>query len=462
MKKILFVGWSPLNHTSYGNIIRELSIRLSKDYEVYCLVTGMLDIDKWQYKAEQFKFKTIVSPKINKEDAQDGLDTFSMLVGKDIPEPDVVILVDDAYNMGRWANSIRRTSFKLLMYAPIDGYPYPKEYIDILAKADGLITYTDLSKDYLENIYNVKSIAVIPAGVDTEIFKPYPEDVVAEYRKTLGSDDALNLLFIGMNQPRKQNWQLIEMIARVTNGHYYMCEKCKYVLKAHEVEYDEEYAFRVKKEGYYLEKPLLETCKCGGKIVNGDKLNINLWMHTNPIMNVLPNGEVNSWNLERYANLLDVKDRAKRTPLKDGIFYVSPEELSTLINLHDLILQITGGEGFGMPALEAVLCGKPVLYTNYSAHTHFLKGYGFPVKISAFEHRMRNSVRRGLVDMFDLVSNLVEIYYNRNLLKEKQKEIMTNLENLQTMYSWDTIANQWKNTIEKVLSIKKELSAVWC
>lgn len=36
------------------------------------------------------------------------------------------------------------------------------------------------------------------------------------------------------------------------------------------------------------------------------------------------------------------------------------------------LISLTRGEGFGLPILEAATCGKPVIVTNWSAHTEFL------------------------------------------------------------------------------------------
>lgn len=36
------------------------------------------------------------------------------------------------------------------------------------------------------------------------------------------------------------------------------------------------------------------------------------------------------------------------------------------------LVSLTRGEGFGLPLLEAAVCGKPVIATNWSAHTEFL------------------------------------------------------------------------------------------
>lgn len=41
------------------------------------------------------------------------------------------------------------------------------------------------------------------------------------------------------------------------------------------------------------------------------------------------------------------------------------------------LFSFTRGEGFGLPMLEAAACGLPVIATNWSAHTEFLKTPGF-------------------------------------------------------------------------------------
>ena len=55
------------------------------------------------------------------------------------------------------------------------------------------------------------------------------------------------------------------------------------------------------------------------------------------------------------------------------------EEMTNLYKSPKLValLSATRGEGFGLPMVEAAVAGLPVVATNWSAHTEFLKGDSF-------------------------------------------------------------------------------------
>jgi glycosyltransferase involved in cell wall biosynthesis len=55
--------------------------------------------------------------------------------------------------------------------------------------------------------------------------------------------------------------------------------------------------------------------------------------------------------------------------------------MPVLYRLWDCLLFLSGGEGFGVPAWEAMASELPVIYTNYSSHAEFLRkaNAGIPV-----------------------------------------------------------------------------------
>ena len=52
---------------------------------------------------------------------------------------------------------------------------------------------------------------------------------------------------------------------------------------------------------------------------------------------------------------------------------LAPADMPTLYNLWDCFLYLSGGEGFGIPAWEAMCASLPVVHTNYSSHSEFLR-----------------------------------------------------------------------------------------
>ncbi len=57
-------------------------------------------------------------------------------------------------------------------------------------------------------------------------------------------------------------------------------------------------------------------------------------------------------------------------------------DLGALYRSADCFVLTTRGEGWGLPILEAMACGLPVIATNWSAQTEFFhEGVGFPIRV---------------------------------------------------------------------------------
>lgn len=89
---------------------------------------------------------------------------------------------------------------------------------------------------------------------------------------------------------------------------------------------------------------------------------VELWMVTdNPFLNAT---EANEWQ-SLYKN--------SRLGQKVKIFSRLPKhsDIASLINLSNCVILPSRAEGWNLEALEAMACGKPLIITNYSAHTEY-------------------------------------------------------------------------------------------
>jgi len=59
---------------------------------------------------------------------------------------------------------------------------------------------------------------------------------------------------------------------------------------------------------------------------------------------------------------------------------IEDEELSELYALADVLLLSSWGEGFGLPIIESMASGTPVIATNSSSMTELVKGHGWLVE----------------------------------------------------------------------------------
>jgi len=69
-----------------------------------------------------------------------------------------------------------------------------------------------------------------------------------------------------------------------------------------------------------------------------------------------------------------------------------------LYNAADVLLGITGGEGFFLPAIEAQACGTPVIVTDYAAAPEVC-GCGYCVPVAAWAAMDTPGVRWALADI---------------------------------------------------------------
>ncbi|HHY0351349.1 TPA: glycosyltransferase [Vibrio cholerae] len=154
-----------------------------------------------------------------------------------------------------------------------------------------------------------------------------------------------------------------------------------------------------------------------------------------------------------FAGKMSENDKAKLKYIakesglesKDIVFtgYISQEELITLYNLCKLYVFPSWHEGFGLPALEAMSCGAPVIGSNTTS----------------------------LPEVIGLDSALFDPF-NVNLIKEKiefalnddsyRKQLCEHAKNQVKLFSWDKTAQKsigiWEKMYVESLALSKSLS----
>lgn len=361
-------------------------------------------------------------------------------------KPDIVWTNGDLWCFDHLLNSPNRNSFRLITYYTIDGSPYTgisfnpgqsSEWGSKLVKADRIVTMTEFGQKVLNALPELKDkkIDVIYHPMDITRFRCLNESEKREERKRLYSGhidpNSFVIGWIGRNQFRKQNHKMWEVLHYLKHGDYIECSACNRITVK---EYDWATRQSIPGRHRYEEGYSYEHCwYCKSKDIRlGNALkDVYLWQH----MSRTDQG----YNYPLHSKIWDIDDRVIISGSDNPSKGLTPKLLADLISTWDCFLYLTGGEGFGVPAFEALMSGVPVVYSNYSSHPDFCKHGGLPVRVGEFIPEFAFGINRSICDTGDAVRQLLYAYRNRDALKAlglKGREFA-----LQKNVT--SIANQW-------------------
>jgi len=118
-------------------------------------------------------------------------------------------------------------------------------------------------------------------------------------------------------------------------------------------------------------------------------------------------------------------------------------DMVTMYNSFDVLLNCTGGEGFGMPFVEAQACSVPVVGTDYASGPEQI-GAGLTVRADDYIIFSTPGVRYALPSIDGMADALTKIYNsNREKLAKKARRFAER-------YSWErVIENYWKPFLQE-------------
>jgi glycosyltransferase involved in cell wall biosynthesis len=131
---------------------------------------------------------------------------------------------------------------------------------------------------------------------------------------------------------------------------------------------------------------------------------------------------------------------------------VPREQMNAMYNSADVYYSLDAGEGFGLPRVEAMLCGLPNIGTDYSTMPEFVGGKGpglaergYRVKISV-KKEMRG-ILRPWPDIND-AANALEMYYKNREFGLHDKIAMRKW--ALSQFSPEIIGKQWQEVFESI------------
>ena len=396
--KVALFSNGPDLPTGYAKVIREIGVRLNQDerFKVVFYNENYMGLDT-EFLGIPVKPLYPITRNVT-----DIAQKFVNTIQED--RPDVVIFLEDSFtlkNMG--FKNIIKTPCKRIFYIPLDGEWLPTTGIDICRSMDKLVsmanfTQQELAKDGFDS-------TVIWHGVDLELFQPVNEQKQKELKKKYGFNKNDFVLYnYGRNSMRKNNQSLIDS------------------------------SFAYLKDAPKNHKVFLH-------IMNKDSEDSNLSDFVNRHMVYKYGKELIESNRLCFSNF--EKDR----PATD-------QEMAEMIQLSDLIISTSSGEGFGLIMAEGMACAKPIVHTNYTTPEELLldtsKGIGLRGWAIPYSTKITSSF------------NTTHAFINTDEFVKTIKEAVSNPEELKNRgfngrkfafkyLNWDYLVEEWKETILNTL-----------
>jgi glycosyltransferase involved in cell wall biosynthesis len=456
--RILIVGASPILPTGMGEVIR--------------LTFGAL-LDKYpdQYDLHQvglFHSHAVATPRwpvyptshrrdeggnfLFQVDDKEGQRTFKELVPQ--LRPDIVFAFNDPQRLLHLCCDGHQRDYRLVFYICFDGFPFMPDQGPSLNKADLIVTMSDFSSRVVLSCLpaiDPAKVAYMYSPADIARFKPVSDDERLSLRQRMlppwMPQDAFLIGWVGRNQWRKQIWVLYSVIHYLRSGDYTVCRDCGRV-SVRRTAPPPACASDELPQRWPEASPSRNVCRhCRSDHIEPAHplSNVFLWLH----MPEEPGQQEwdRSW-LENHYEVTPCRDIHYTEGHKLGNFK-NPAEMPDLYRLWDCLLYLSGGEGFGLPAWEAMCCGIPVVYTNYSSHGEFLSraNAGLPVG-GILQPEKRTCIWRMAADVEQAIEASRKIYFDRAL----GSALGTNGRAFVRKFTADVQAERWHSMLSRLNS----------
>jgi len=151
-------------------------------------------------------------------------------------------------------------------------------------------------------------------------------------------------------------------------------------------------------------------------------------------INLLP--EIMKLGLGEAIRWPDRSMIAEGVPEWAGDDYVGGWDMVKLYNAADVLLFCTGGEGFGLPLIEAQACGIPVVTTDYAAAPEQV-GAGLTVKADDYVIINTPGVRRALTSIDGMAEALTKI------MNSDREKLARRASRFAERYSWENVMKRY-------------------
>ena len=347
------------------------------------------------------------------------------------------IICSNTWMTDHVADSPNRNTFKWIGYFPIDGEPVPSKWEKPVKNMDIAVAYGEWGKRVISHRAPRANLTHIYHGVDTHTFYPREEELrKKEKENILGAKSTDTIIgVVARNQPRKAFDKLFEAYFYTLNGMYIKCNKCN-KLTVHKYDIISKTFDRVR---------VCKHCLSDDVSQGKPKKDVKLYLHAAAVDC--------GWDLIDLQRDYNLGGHVLINPaLKIGVG-VSDSTLCAIYNTFDIFTLPTRGEGFGLPILEAMACGVPVVITDYSAPTEWAKGCGELIPPVALVAEPLTNIKRAVIDVDLYVTSLVKLIEDPELRKKYGDAGAKRAKEM----GWDNIVKKWEKMIDGVLYPGQEI-----
>lgn len=319
------------------------------------------------------------------------------------------------YWMANWINeSPYRKYFNFVWMVPCDSYPQHEDWVDNFAQCDGITTYTNWSKNILEN-HGLKVFGVTSPGKNN-IFRSLNKTNI---KKNFGLEDKIIIGTVMRNQKRKLFPELFEGFRKFLDK----TKRSDVLLYCHTSYPD---------VGWDIPKLLIEHGVSSKVLFTYVCKNCGLYFP--------------SFYNDVVRPCLKCQHAAKLANVNTGL---STENLCVIYNSFDLYIQPATIEGFGIPLVEAASCNIPIAATNFSAMeeiTTNLNGY----KIDYYRLALEQETGRYIPTIStDSIASIIEEFSDLPEMIRLRKGFLTG-QAVEKHYNWNQTELVWKLYIDTV------------
>lgn len=449
--KIHFVSNSLNQNTGFGNVTLYLAKGLKKlGYEVVTTGLQTAYLPQYNYGIECLPIQT---------DKTDEIGQFMNNIM--MTDPDVVIYVGQ---MDVDLNNLTKVFPKTICYSPIEGMDIPSHMSNdmkqVIKNGGKIIAQCQYGQEEMKKV-EIEA-GCIYHGFNDQIFKPFKaQQNYCYYATDTGKENTDPRLLC--------QWGCYDCFTNVEKGCGYL-QGCPYFkeetisfmkwIDEKPTQYDIEisnlqnefngkFVYLHVGQNFGLRKRQERLLKAYQILINESKQLKDrsiMHLHCMPIS-------------ARGMNLLEIISKLKITenisfsyaPFRSNGW--SEEALSILYNLTDVNVSASSSEGFGLPTIESLACGKSNVAPRCSSFIELIgdendkNKRGLLARIESW-HMIQDQSIRALVDEKNLALKMKEIYVRDDERKKMEKNGIEFVKN----YSWDKICQQWNKVLQEMIS----------